>query len=392
VCRIKNNFPFCQWFMVPEEVRQKLSINDCISLQTGSGLGLGLIIEDSQVNVEVIMFNQVTSSLHWQYSLRPVTADKYPMAYCSNMTEVMANVSDKKTIPRTSILDIVFIAPIKEVESSYFHIAGSTSVYFIKYYIESNGCIKDCDSTFYFRPFTVEPFSHRIFSSFNVIAQNLRRSMHHLKQTDLGSKTFHIFFSMESFIFLSSKLPSAIHVCAPSKESSIIYHNNLKMEARSGVIMKHYIRVLHTPSMSELQKVLGTAVGLGMSSARPTKKAKYKYCTINSILNSVELHRELPLEVISSPLRRTGCNGVDFVYWTESRQLVCTIRFTKIIVSNAEIATSRVPSCDVKPPKSSAYVGAWFIYDGAVLEVVSIAGNIVACISLVAKMFQYSYL
>jgi hypothetical protein len=131
--------------------------------------------------------------------------------------------------------------------------------------------------------------------------------------------------------------------------------------------------------MSELRKVLGTAVALGMSSARPTKKAKYKYCTINSVLNSVELHRELPLEVISSPLRRTGCNGVDFVYWTESRQLVCTIRFTKIIVSNAEIATSRVPSCDVKPPKSSAYVGAWFIYDGAVLEVVSIAGNIVAC-------------
>jgi hypothetical protein len=227
--------------MVSEEVRNKLSINDCISFETGSGGGIGMIIDDSQVNVVVIIFNRVTSSMHQKYSLRLVTADEFPMAYCSNMIEVMANVSDKSTIPRRSITDIVFIASIKEVESLFFHIAGSKSVYFIRYYIETDGSVKDFASTFYFSSYMIEPFSHRIFFSLNLIAQSLTRSMHHLKETDVGSKTFRMLLSMESLIYLSSKLPSAVHVCALMKESSVIYYSSLKMEARAGIVTKHYV-------------------------------------------------------------------------------------------------------------------------------------------------------
>jgi len=365
--------------MVSEEVRNKLSINDCISFETESGGGIGMIIDDSQVNVVVIIFNRVTSSMHQKYSLRLVTADEFPMAYCSNMIEVMANVSDKSTIPRRSITDIVFIASIKEVESLFFHIAGSKSVYFIRYYIETDGSVKDFASTFYFSSYMIEPFSHRIFFSLNLIAQSLTRSMHHLKETDVGSKTFRMLLSMESLIYLSSKLPSAVHVCALMKESSVIYYSSLKMEARAGIVTKHYVRVLHKLAMLELCRILGSIIGLGISSSRPTKKVRYKYCTINSVLNSVELQEELPNEVISHPMKRTGCDGIDLVYRTECRQLACTIRFTKLHVSSAEIATSRLPSCDVQAPTSSAYVRAWFINDGVILEVVSIGNNYAAC-------------
>jgi hypothetical protein len=365
--------------MVSEEVRNKLSINDCIAFQTECGNRPGLIIDDSPDAVEVLVFKEVTSELHQQYCLRPVVAEEYPMAYCGNMIELMGNVSDKLTIPRTSIIDIIFIVPIREVESSLFHIAGSKNAYFIRYYIKADNGLCDYHARFYFNQYIVEPFSHRIFYSFNLIAHNLKRSMHHLKETDVSNKTFRVSMSMESFLYLSSKLPSAVQVYTMCKEASVIYYNNLSMEARTCSITKYYVRVLHMQSMLELRKVLGSTIGLGICSARPTKKTRYRYCTINGTMNSVEMHQEVSGEIVDKPLKRTGCNGIDFVYKLESRQLVCTVRFTKLIVSTAEIATSRVPIADVKAPRSSAYVGAWFIHDGVVLEVVKIVNDIVAC-------------
>jgi len=365
--------------MVLEEVRNKLSVNDCISFQGEGAIGFGIITKDRRDAVEVIMFEEVTSDLYRRFSLRPVAFEEYPMAYYGGMTELVATVSNKVTIPRSSIRDIIFILPIKEVESAMFHMAGSKVAYFIRYYLDADQRLHDYGARFYLDQYVVEPFSHRIFSSMNLLAQHLRKALHHLKETESCSKTFRAHFSMESFVFLSCKLPSAIHVGTMRKESSIIYFNNLSMEARSGTITKYFLRVLHVQSMSELRKLLGGCVGLGLTTTRPTKKIKHKYCTINGILNSVEVSEELPREVVDSPFERTGCDGIDFVYKAESRQLVCTIRFTKLCVSSTEIATARVPSADVKAPTSSAYIGAWFIHNGAVLEVVAIVDDYVNC-------------
>jgi hypothetical protein len=158
-----------------------------------------------------------------------------------------------------------------------------------------------------------------------------------------------------------------------------MYYNNFQLEARPSCITKIYIRVLHLQALSELQKSLGAFIGLGISSSRPTKQNKSKYCTINGTLNSVELPNELPAENIPSLLKRTVNNSIDFIYSSKSRQLSCTIRFTQLRVSSAEVVLSRAPSAEVKAAATSAYVGAWFLHDGAVLEIVSIENNRVAC-------------
>jgi hypothetical protein len=109
------------------------------------------------------------------------------------------------------------------------------------------------------------------------------------------------------------------------------------------------------------------------------KSAKFKYCTINGKLNSIELGNLIPVENVGYPLMTTRSNGIDFIFSEESRQLTCSIHFTAIIVSHLDVVKSRVPNADVQQPATSAYVGAWFLYHGVVLEVTTILNNIASC-------------
>jgi hypothetical protein len=59
----------------------------------------------------------VTSVISTQHSCRLSAAADYPMAYHGHMQEVFGRMTDKVSVPRSSIVDIVFILPIKEVES-----------------------------------------------------------------------------------------------------------------------------------------------------------------------------------------------------------------------------------------------------------------------------------
>jgi hypothetical protein len=109
----------------------------------------------------------------------------------------------------------------------------------------------------------------------------LKKKMYHLKESEITSKSFRIFLLMETFMYLSAKLPNAITVTVTCNESSILYYNSLQMEARSLDVSKTYLHVLHKQSVSVLCQVLGDGVSLGLSTEHPTKKCKFKYCTIN---------------------------------------------------------------------------------------------------------------
>jgi hypothetical protein len=43
------------------------------------------------------------------------------------------------------------------------------------------------------------------------------------------------------------------------------------------------------PTLVELQKLLGTGIRLGLSTAKPMKKKRYKCCMINQKLNATKL-------------------------------------------------------------------------------------------------------
>ncbi len=73
-----------------------------------------------------------------------------------------------------------------------FHIAGSRVAYFTRYFIDDNRAFLECRSMFYLERYTVEPFSHCLFFSMNRLAQNLKKIIYHLKESEVTSKTFRI--------------------------------------------------------------------------------------------------------------------------------------------------------------------------------------------------------
>ena len=72
-------------------------------------------------------------------------------------------------------------------------------------------------------------------------------------------------------------------------------------------------------------------------------------------------------------------NGIDFIFYEEQRNLSCIIRFSKIVVKDGFVVTSRLPSAVVAAPETGIYVNALFVYNNQVLEVVAIYNTLVRC-------------
>jgi hypothetical protein len=134
------------------------------------------------------------------------------------------------------------------------------------------------------------------------------------------SPSRHFELSVESFLYLCSKVPSASKASLMHNEASFMYNNKLCLKARTGDTTKIYIRILHLQALSEFCNILGACVGLGISSSCQMKQNKFKYCTINGMLSSVELLNTIRVENIQSSLRRTGSNRIDFICSAKSRQ------------------------------------------------------------------------
>ncbi len=222
--------------------------------------------------------------------------------------------------------------------------------------------------------------SSDFFSALNFISRNIKRAMYHLQQYDVGCKTFRIFCPTEVFFHLWSKIPSAIIAEMVRRETNTVYYDTLKMEAQVAFINKTYLRVMKKPTLDELRDVLGSGIGLGFCSSRPTKKNNLKCCMVNDKLNSIELGESYPEEYHHKPLSANKGNDIDFIFSEATRQLTCILRYSSIVISDAEVTISRLPSANVSIcPETNAYVGAWFLHNGSVLEVVRISGNIVVC-------------
>ena len=72
-------------------------------------------------------------------------------------------------------------------------------------------------------------------------------------------------------------------------------------------------------------------------------------------------------------------DGVYLMYTEEKRLLTCNVRFSKVNVIRVEDVTSRLPDARVEEAETGAYVNAWFQLNGALHEVVNIAGAVARC-------------
>ncbi len=113
--------------------------------------------------------------------------------------------------------------------------------------------------------------------------------------------------------------------------------------------------------------------------ARPTKKHPYVCCTEGSSLNSVEPQDNIPVEVAAKPELPWCGNGIDFIYTSESCQWSCSLHFTKISVSTAEVATLRTPKAQAEQAISGMYVNCTFLYHNELMVVTNTTDNMATC-------------
>lgn len=325
----------------------------------------------------------MTSDLISRFSLQPIVSSLFPVAYEANIVELVGTALIR-SVQRSDVEDVVFAVPSQELESGMVHLTGSSNLYFVRFSVTEDDKIFHFTSSLYFSFHYIEPFSIRLFGALNTLAQQIKKTMYHVPAAQEPKKNFRMFFPSEAFNYLCCKVddPSVVKRSIQRRQRIIKYYDTLKSESGTRVNTIIYFRILTQSALMSLRKVLGVGIGIGAAGGRPSKSRPLQYCTIGSLLSSIECPRELLPAVAQNPLTKIEVDGIDFVYTYENRSLLCTVRFSKIPIVTADIATSRISVAYVTAEAVGAYVGACFHYNGDMFEVVAIINTLSRCQSL----------
>ena len=342
-------------------------------------IGVGEITDATIDKVKLKLFKPMDSETVKNYMIKPISATDYSVAAQDGMVELYQTTQEIYVL-RSKIKDIAFILSVDEVESGMFHLAGAENTFFVRFMLVNN-TMKPCNRAVYFARYLIEPLGVRLFTAMNTLSQHLRRAMYHLAESEVSSRSFCLpLFSMESFMYLSHKIQGhAVGTSIMRNQCVTKYLNTLKMECYVKTNVLTYVRILTAPALNALRKILGTGIGLGLTSGRPTKKNPVGYCTIRSIMTSLECGPVVPPDVILKPEVRCFTNGIDFIFSEQNRNLNCKIRFTKITISEAADAISRLATAEVTTAESGIYDNVWFQHENNLLEVIKVNGDVVTC-------------
>jgi hypothetical protein len=85
------------------------------------------------------------------------------------------------------------------------------------------------------------------------------------------------------------------------------------------------------------------------------------------------------IQLFLKPNESCIVDGIDILLYEEHCILLCTIRFSKLIVTDDSVATTRIPSAFVGEEviESGIYIGEWFLRNDKLLEVVHISDSLV---------------
>jgi hypothetical protein len=100
----------------------------------------------------------MTEEIMKNYLLPPIMASLFPVASQSDVVELVAMSSVMKTTIR-SIVNVVFVVPIQELEEGTVHVTGATNVYFIRYALNNKGALFSVPPSLYFSNNWVQPIS-----------------------------------------------------------------------------------------------------------------------------------------------------------------------------------------------------------------------------------------
>jgi hypothetical protein len=350
---------------------------------TGNNTMVAEVLSVTEENFTCRHYTRMTSDISRRFSLQPITSTFFPVASNTNIVELVGTSRITKEA-RIDVVDVVFCLPIMELESGMVHLTGASNLYFVRFVLTDDNRLIPFPSSFYFSPYYIAPFSIRLFGSLNVLAQNLKKVLFHLPESQEPKKIFRLFFGSDAFHYLRYKVNdhSVVNISMQRRQRIIKYYDTLKSESGSRVNNIIHLRILTLPALESLRRVLGIGIGIGAAGLRPSKSRPLQYCTIGSLLSSIECLPQLSPEVVQNPTKRVGCDGIEFVYTYETQSLMCTIRFSKLPIVTAEVATSRIGVAYVAAESTGAYVGACFHYETEMYEVVAICETLCRCKSL----------
>jgi len=328
------------------------------------------------------IYSPMTTSILTKFLLPPINTSTYPVVAGTTNTEVVAT-NIFQTILRDAVEDLIFILPLTEVESGNVFITGASNLFFVRYLIDQT-THSNFTSVNYFGSHFIQPLTIRIFCSLNTLAFTVKRLMYHRPEAEDTRRSTRIFFPSDAFNYLAHKMRDASTVkCRSSKnQRSIKYYDNLKSESTTKVVDVTYLRVLTESSLKELRTILGVGVGIGSTQYRPSKTRPLQYCTINSVLTSVECGSVLPAQVSKKPLVPCLTDGIELSYYEQNSTLSCHVRFSRLRVVSSEVVTSRITAANVIAENPGAYEGAWFQYNGNTFEVRRIESGVCFCRSV----------
>jgi hypothetical protein len=97
-------------------------------------------------------------------------------------------------------------------------------------------------------------------------------------------------------------------------------------------------------------------------------------------LASVELPDNTPIELTTNPPLRFVGDSVEFLFAEESRQLSCTVWYSKIIINTSDVVTSRIPLAEEHENiVGGAHVRANIHYNGELMTIIRIQNNVATC-------------
>jgi hypothetical protein len=217
----------------------------------------------------------------------------------------------------------------------------------------------------------------------NALSQNVRKALYHNPESGATRKSIRLnLFSMEAFWYVVYKMSDkGIGLTKKQNQRIVKYYNTLQIKLVQTEFRLSYWRILSQSSLAALRSVLGFGVGLGLASKCPKVSNPECFCRIGGILTSVECPDEVPYNIFLKPDESSYVDRIDFLFYEEHRILSCTIRFSKLIVTDDLVAAMRIPSAFVGEDfiESRIYVGAWFLHNNKLLEVVHISDSLVTC-------------
>jgi len=338
----------------------------------GNNTTVAELLSASEENLTCRHYLPITSDILSRFSLQPITSSFFPVASNTNVVELFGTARTT-TVARRDVVDVVFSLPITELESGMVYLTGASNLFFVRFTLSEDDRLFPFPSSVYFNICYIAPFSIRLFGSLNMLSQNLKKILFHVPESQEPKKMFRIFLSSDAFHYLCFKVneSSVIKTSMRRRQRIIKYYDTLKTESGTRVNNIVNLRILTKPALESLRQVLGISIGIGATGLRPSKSRPFQYCTIGSLLSSVECLPQLPPDVAARPTKPIGCNGIDFFYTYETQSLLCTVRFSKLPIVTADVATSRISAAHVAVESMGAYVGACFHYVAEMYEVLA---------------------